>query len=439
MAQVQSPTQIVRPTTPPQRPLNAPLLSPSRIAAAQRPVSQYRSGGHLNLDILSPVDQNGSFCFDRVIKSGKVHRRIKKKGAWKASWQSSYLVLRPNLLSIYKNENETNLRASIALSDITAVARVRKANHDNVFGVFSPSKNYHFKCGSEQETADWVNQVRLEARADEYDMETFDPPQPPYSQPQKPLPASDTTDQSADDSPDAPGSPEAPAWSVRGKERLNSKPQTSEPRQIPGKQTATRENTAPAEPQGTTSVSSFSDFASSLPKQNVGYLSASIPKINALSPIASAQQLRPSEPIRNVSQTSINDLSTHPDRIIRQGYLSLHRPSRPGRSWKPLWCVLRAKSLTFYKDEHEYETIKLLPLGGIIDAAEIDPVGRGREFCFQVIVEEKTYKFSCDRDGEEGLVGWVGAIKSVLAKRDEKRRERGKSTEVVEAVGTMRL
>lgn len=35
--------------------------------------------GHVNLDTFSPVNENGSFEFDRVLKTGKVHRRVKHK------------------------------------------------------------------------------------------------------------------------------------------------------------------------------------------------------------------------------------------------------------------------------------------------------------------------------------------------------------------------
>lgn len=38
----------------------------------------YRSG-HVNLDTFSPVNENGSFEFDRVLKTGKVFRRVKHK------------------------------------------------------------------------------------------------------------------------------------------------------------------------------------------------------------------------------------------------------------------------------------------------------------------------------------------------------------------------
>jgi hypothetical protein len=35
--------------------------------------------GHLNLDTFSPVNENGSFEFDRVLKRGMVYCRIKSK------------------------------------------------------------------------------------------------------------------------------------------------------------------------------------------------------------------------------------------------------------------------------------------------------------------------------------------------------------------------
>ena len=37
-----------------------------------------RRNGHLNLDTFSPVNQNGSFAFDRVLKSGEVYKRTRK-------------------------------------------------------------------------------------------------------------------------------------------------------------------------------------------------------------------------------------------------------------------------------------------------------------------------------------------------------------------------
>ena len=433
MAQVQSSSSYSgRPSTPPRRPLNAPLLSPSRIAAAQ---SESYKAGHLTLDVFSPVDQKGSFYFDRVLKSGKVQRRIKKKGAWKASWKTSYLVLRPNLLSIYKNPDETDLIGSIALSDITAVARVRKSNQENVFGVFSPSKNHHFQGTSENDTAEWVNKIRLESRAEELDMETFDPPAPQFSKHQKdPSQIYESTDLSADESPEPPGSPEAPAWSIRGKERL-SKPPTSRPRDSSNAQDYS------ANEKFNTSQSDFSDYhTGSLPK-STSILSSSLPKTttNPLSPIPSAQQLRPPLAVRNTSQLSISanaDLLNDPERVIRHGNLLVLRTRGGVPRWKSQWCVLRPKSLTFYKSSEEYSATKIISMHQIIDAAEIDPRGRNksRDYCFQVIVDNKTYRMCAS--GEEDLAKWLGSLKSVLARREERD---GKAKGLVERTEGMNL
>jgi hypothetical protein len=390
----------------------------------------------MGLDVFSPVDQNGSFCFDRVIKSGKILRRVKKKGAWKASWKPAYLVLRPNLLSIYGNADETDLRESIALSDITAVARVKKSHLENVFGVFSPSKNYHFQGITENEVHDWVTQIRLEVRPDDLDLEPLDPPAPHFSrsgnaQDTSNLGASyDTTDLSADESPEpVPNSPTT---------RPTSNGFSTRPRG------ASNANYSGTEHQNT-SHSSFSDFASgtSLPKPGSSYLSASLPKQPALSPIASAQQLRPPLQTHNTggSQLSIsastpgaatdatNAPLTDPSRVIRQGFLTVQSTKTGIKTWKPLWAVLRPYSLSFYKNEQEYSMLKQLATSSVIDAVEIDGLGRKREWVFEVIAEEKTLK--CSVRGEEEMVGWLGALKSVV-----ERRKREGSRPTLGAVGT---
>ena len=56
---------------------NKPTLAPVTIP---NPPASQRSG-HLNLGIFSPVNQNGSFEFDRVLRSGEVHIRARKTKA----------------------------------------------------------------------------------------------------------------------------------------------------------------------------------------------------------------------------------------------------------------------------------------------------------------------------------------------------------------------
>lgn len=62
----------------------APLVRSSEtLMIPPAPVSVPQSGlglrsGHLNLDNFSPVNQDGSFAFDRVLKSGEVLKRTRK-------------------------------------------------------------------------------------------------------------------------------------------------------------------------------------------------------------------------------------------------------------------------------------------------------------------------------------------------------------------------
>ncbi|RMZ85677.1 hypothetical protein DV737_g645, partial [Chaetothyriales sp. CBS 132003] len=379
-----------RPVTPPGRALRPSMaLSASTMLAPPPPPPPQQAqlpgpykAAHVAPDMLSPVDQNGSFCFDRVLKRGKVQRRIKHKGVWKHSWRPAYLVLRPNLLSIYKNQDETNLRASIALSDITAVARVKKGHLDHVFAVFSPAKNHHFQAASERDAADWVYQIRLEARPD--DLDSLEPPEPAFGRERGVSMLSqgfDTTDLSADDSPEPPGSPVAPAWPVKGRSGTKT---------IAIKQPAGNPGPAPGSPlqdygadgHNTTSASDFSDFHSG--SLSVGH----------------------------------HDHLHDPERVIRQGWLQIMRSKTGGiKAWKSLWVVLRPKNVCFYKNEQEYSAVRVLSMNTIIDAAEIDALSRHKQFCFQIIAEDKTYRLCAA--SEEALAMWLGSLKSVLSKRHD--------------------
>ena len=52
--------------------------TPARDIQPHPSTSPYIRNGHLNLDTFSPVHQNGSFAFDRVLKSGFVQKRTRK-------------------------------------------------------------------------------------------------------------------------------------------------------------------------------------------------------------------------------------------------------------------------------------------------------------------------------------------------------------------------
>lgn len=377
------------------------------------------TSGHRNLDVFSPVDQNGSFCFDREIRRGKVNRRIKSKGAWKPSWKPAYLVLRPNLLSIYQNEDETDLKASITLSDVTTVAPVRKAYIDNVFGVFSPSKNYHFQGVSAHDAADWISHIRAETRIEDDNGLDILPPR--MSQGQHEASTYESTDLSADDQPNVATSPGPPAITARSRARTGSS------LAYPQRRGSTLQDYSGNE-QMTTSQSDFSDvLGSSLPKSSTMSLS----KPPALTPIASSQQLAPKSEMKATVPTTIvstTDTNQDPERVIRQGHLQLLRSHKTGvKGWKWIWVVVRNGGISFYKNEQEYAPLKIFNIDNVITAAEIDPISKSKRYCFQMIMDDKSYRF-CAPDEEE-LAKWLGALKSVLNKRDAavKAKAKGKA------------
>jgi hypothetical protein len=92
------------------------------------------------------------------------------------------------------------------------------------------------------------------------------------------------------------------------------------------------------------------------------------------------------------------------------------------RQWKRVWVVLRPKGLAFYKSDEEYSATHIIPFSSIIDAVDIDSVSRSKQYCMQVITEEKNFRF-CARD-ENSLAKWLGAFKSLLIKRKDVQLKR---------------
>ncbi|KAJ5893507.1 hypothetical protein N7495_005198 [Penicillium taxi] len=353
------------------------------------PFSASRNG-QVNLDTFSPVNENGSFAFDRVLKTGKVYRRVKHKHVFRASWKSAYLVLRPNLLSVYKDEDTTRLRVSINLSDVTAVAPVRsqRSHRQHVFGVFTPSKNYRFEAMSERDAEDWISRIHAESPSDE--------DEPAFLAEKRRAPAiqkqlvEDTTDHSDFDLAGRASSPE-PGRSLPSTSRSHTTPYTQD-----------------YSGNDMTSYSELSDGPT--PRKNSRL--RSMPSIHALS--ISAPEDKPASPPRDAGRPDLTILRD-PERVICQGYLQGLRIKGTVRQWKRLWVVLRPKSLAFYKDDQEYSAVKIISMSQVIDAAEVDPMSRSKTLCLQIIVVEKTYRL-CAPD-EESLARWLGSLKSIIVAR----------------------
>ncbi|KAJ9219719.1 hypothetical protein DTO207G8_5935 [Paecilomyces variotii] len=377
--------------------MSQPVQLPDRSVRAGKSLSQsegsntYRNG-HLNLDTFSPVNQNGSFEFDRVLKSGMVYRKVKSKHAFKSSWKAVYLVLRPNLLSVYKDEQETRLRLSVTLSEVTAVAPIKspRSRRDHVFGIFSPSKNYRFQATSAKDADDWIERIRAEARVDE-DEEAY----VAQARMRESRNGDGLTTDNASDHSDVDHVPRAISPDVvRGLSPGRSGSRVPYMQDYSG--------------NDVTSYSEFSDGPSVGMKQRSA---TSLPKLSVSAPPDT--DTRPPLP-RDASQTSDVGLGD-PERVVCHGYLQCLRAKRGVRQWKKLWVVLRPKSLSFYKNEQEYSVVKLVPMDQVINAAEIDPISRSKDFCLQVIAEDKSYRF-CAPD-EEALAKWLGALKSVIVAR----------------------
>jgi len=88
-----------------------------------------------------------------------------------------------------------------------------------------------------------------------------------------------------------------------------------------------------------------------------------------------------------------------------------------GKKWKPVWAVRRPKSVAIYPNEQEYAPLHIIPFPSIVNAVEIDSPSKNkkRQFCMQIITEENSWRL-CALD-ENDLTRWLGALKSLLAKR----------------------
>ncbi|KAF2873879.1 hypothetical protein BDV95DRAFT_355833 [Massariosphaeria phaeospora] len=369
----------LRPSTPPlMLSINMKL---DTLPPAQPRLDTTNIGAGENMGVLSPVNQNGCFEFDRIIKEGAAVKRTRKTRQWKPI----YIVLRPNLLSIYKNKSETKLRHQINLSEITAVARQKDAKKkmDHVFGIFSPARNYHLGASTEKEAQEWVSLIRAEARIGEEEGEMV-------------------------------------LMSPTGKKTFTG-----------FERNARRENigssSSEADPRLSSSVSPDKMHSARLPTHFANYSGNDHGSYSDFSDTggptqaafqASSVSLPPaSQQNRNVSQQSNIGATPDDERVIYHGWLYVLKSKGGVRQWKKVWVVLRPKALGFYKNDQEYSANLIIPFASIIDAVDIDPASKSKKHCMQIISEEKNFRLCAPN--EDLLAKWLGAFKSLLVKRKE--------------------
>lgn len=340
-------------------------------------------------------------------------------------WKRFFLVLRPNVLSVYKNNTEAKLLKQVNLNDITAVAVLKdpKGRRGHMFGVFSPSRNFHLQAASDADARAWVDLIKREARVDEDESMVYGSP-PPNEKASHPI---DHYIFSGDEG------------DIPYDRQISSSP---EPMDIPDSYTTTRDGVRiPALRQGSHDQSnldysgpeqgSFSDYSDAGAPRVRKSVQIQVPesevsKVNASASAANGsleEQPRPSMG-RNVSGSSAYAGNGQEDteRVIYHGWLLYLKTKGGVKQWKRVWAVLRPNNISFYKNEDEYSAQLIVPISSILSAVEIDAISKSKTNCMQIIAEEERFKFNAP--SEEALARWLGAVRSQLAKRNQRRAQR---------------
>ena len=420
----------------PSQPRNIPGHGLSLNLPLNSPTSQPSRSGYSGLEPpFSPVAQNGSFEFDRIIKEGEVLKRTRKT----KSWKPIYIVLRPNLLSIYRDKNESKLRHQINLSDLTAVARQKdpKRTDKARFALFSPSRNYHLEALSEQDAQAWVDIIRQEARIDAEEEEMYlASPGGTSASPYQSFGRFFAAQKSAGADDGLAG-----YTSSSDVEGLNPGHSLPKARSIAGNAQNTMRKPSFASYSGADhgSVSDFSDAPGAAARLSALSLANTDPRPSTSSARPHAMSLnavttpnRPLAGLRSASQTSGLRLSAEDlhraqnpyeeERVVHQAWVFLLKSKSGVRQWKKVWLVVRPKSMALYKNEEEYTALLVLPLTAIVDAVEIDPISKSKTHCMQIISEERNYRLGAM--DEESLSRCLGALKSLIVKRKAKAKEK---------------
>jgi hypothetical protein len=321
-------------------------------------------------------------------------------------WKPVYIVLRPNCLSIYKDKAETKLRHQINLAEITAVARQKdsKKKMDHVFGIFSPARNYHLGAPTDRDAQAWVDLIRAEARIDEEEGELillsptgtktftgFDRSHRPHT---------NTLSSSSEAEPQSLRASSPPIGSLPA----SSLPRESQPTPMHSARRPSQALNYSGNEHGSASDLDFSDSAAPASTTSLSHT-------NTPNPLSRNRNTSQVSNINIPPSTSDND----PNRVVYHGWLYVLKSKGGVRQWKKVWVVLRPKCLAFYKNNEEYSAHLIIPFESIIDAVDIDSVSRSKQYCMQVISEEKNFRF-CAK-GENELAQWLGAFKSLLVKR----------------------
>lgn len=337
---------------------------------------------------------------------------------------------------MYRDESESRLRNQIKMTDVTAVARQKdpKKKERHVFGIFTPSRNYHFEASSDQEAHEWVESIRQEAKIYEAEEEMM------LASPGGARSTFQGFGRPADTGVDHTTDDHGGGYSSSDVDALHPTLSSSLPRArsrghsyLSARQPSILEYSGP---EGRGSYSDLSEAGG--PAARMSALSLSYPEGRPSTSSAFAAPAnsvygsytgRPSIGARNPSvlSTSGGDARAgvsreqDPERVVCQGEILLLKSRSGVRKWKKIWMVLRLKGLALYKNDEEYRPLLILPFSNILEAVDIDPISKSKDHCMEIITEERNYRFCADN--EETLAKWLGAFKSLISRRRAARKD----------------
>ncbi|KAJ1986400.1 hypothetical protein H4R33_003371 [Dimargaris cristalligena] len=92
-----------------------------------------------------------------ILKKGSLSKRSGKLKVWKRKW----FVLRTTVLACYRDEKEYKLNHLIKLNTIRAISEVPKKSRENVIGIITTDKVYYLQAETPTEMHDWIEEIRL--------------------------------------------------------------------------------------------------------------------------------------------------------------------------------------------------------------------------------------------------------------------------------------
>ncbi len=311
---------------------------------------------------------------EQVLKTGWLYQRGFKTKQWKRRW----CVLRKDRFAYYKNEKEYETKRIVPAADISAVTH-KKSERKFVFLIYIKKKEYYFQANSEQEVEDWIKAIRKVAISKQ--------------------------ENEASGSLYSGASPLAVSSNSRthpGNQISSGFPALSDisPPLVSSFQQSTLQRTSSSDEEYHTGPEFSSDGDGD---------KYTLPSIVNNQVTRSAEFNR-----QQIEQSQVRAIRDEgEDRVIMHGYL-YRQHHMAYKRWVRRWVVLRSYGLFIYRDREEYKPIKVCPFSTIVSAVELDPLGKDKTHCFQVITDEKALRFCAET--EDLADKWLGAILSRLEK-----------------------